>query len=181
MNQVRKSSIPMGQDKKKQGPVGEGRECKWELGPPATVAGPVAAQGALGLATSWEQRPGSICLTRVGRKQVPGQGVGLPCSTPPQKYREAHGDLPGKTQLLRTQATVPVRQVTLLAPVTAPVGHGNNRHPGKNNTRVCHPPASGCVGPGDTGQSIGIPHSFGGLAPVPARVRGGRYAARPYR
>lgn len=40
MNQVRKSSIPMGQDRKKQGPAEGGRERRWEAGGPQPHASP---------------------------------------------------------------------------------------------------------------------------------------------
>lgn len=62
----------------------------------------LAAQGALGSTTSREQCPGSICLTHMGRKQAPGQVMGLlKVESTSQKHGEAKGDLPGKTRLLR--------------------------------------------------------------------------------
>lgn len=97
MNQVRKSSIPMGQDRKKQGPVG-GRQsvkmgagspyfryCPWLRDSRAPRQATLAAQGALGPTTSWEHCPGSINLTHIGKKQAIRQGMGLLCSVYPPK------------------------------------------------------------------------------------------------
>lgn len=95
MNQVRKSSIPMGQDRKKQGPVGGRQRVKMRAGSPyfshwlcgsrAPRQATLAAQRALGPTTSWEHRPGSINLTHIGKKQAIKQGMGLLCLVYPPK------------------------------------------------------------------------------------------------
>lgn len=69
--------------------MGAGSPCSshWPHGSTAPGRASLAVQGALGSTTSWEQCPGSVCLTHMGSKQVPGQAMGLVCSIYPAKAR----------------------------------------------------------------------------------------------
>lgn len=91
MNQVRKSSIPTGQDRKKQGPTVEGREQKRDLGLPAPVTGPMASTKACG-------KPG--CAGCPGLTHLPGA---VPRQNQPDTWAES--ECPGKEQGCYVQPT----------------------------------------------------------------------------